>query len=194
MPIHYIKCCTSDCNGGDELVPITIAFATLVRNFPALTIDKRGYNSICRLSCILPVYLLSEAACWKRSQWMSQQHAFMSNKQRARHTIMQGYRVWIFRILRSFGMLDAKLTSFRRKSLSQPALFSLPRIDCFLAVGVTRARFSASFRISARFSGPLFFRLRRLSSPMVTSKTQCREFSIYPLYYSFSNQLLRLLS
>ena len=46
MPIHYIKCCTSDWNGGDELVPITIAFATLVRNFPALTIDKRGCNSI----------------------------------------------------------------------------------------------------------------------------------------------------
>ena len=83
----------------------------------------------------------------------------------------QGYRVWTFPVSTSLARLDAKLTSFRGKSLSQPALFSLPRIDCFLAVGVTRARFSA------RFSGPLSFLLRRLSSPMVTSRAHWREFS-----------------
>ena len=38
----------------NEFIPVTIAFATRVRNIPALTIDKRGCNSICRLSRPLP--------------------------------------------------------------------------------------------------------------------------------------------
>ena len=67
---------------------------------------------------------------------------------------------------------DAALTGFRRKRSSQPAFFSFPRIDFTLPPSVSLARFSDSFRISARFSGPLSLRLRRPSSPMVTSSTQ----------------------
>ena len=47
-----------------------------------------------------------------------------------------------------------------RKPLSQPAFFSLPRMEPLL--GSNRARFSASFRSKARFSAPCPFRFPRL--------------------------------
>ena len=102
--------------------------------------------------------------------------------------VWQGYRVWILSVSRVGARLAAERRSFSRKPSSQPAFFSFPRIDVTLPPSVSRARFSASFRIIARFSGPLSFRFRRPSSPMVTSRTQWSEFSIHPSYCSFSNR------
>lgn len=52
---------------------------------------------------------------------------------------IQGYRVWVFPGSASCARLDAKLTGFRRKPLSRPALFSLLRIDCFLTENEMRS-------------------------------------------------------
>ena len=63
-----------------------------------------------------------------------------------------------------------------RKLPSQPARFSLPRIDPLL--GSSRAGFSASLRSRARFSAQCPFRFRAWSSLQVTSSAQCSRFSI----------------
>ena len=71
-----------------------------------------------------------------------------------------------------------------RKPLSQPAFFSLPRLEPLLgsnrasAGPVLDTGFSASFRSKARFSAPCPFRFRAWSSLQVTSNTPCSRFSI----------------
>ena len=61
----------------------------------------------------------------------------------------QGYRIWIL------VNWDKMLT---RKPSSQPARFSLPRIEPLLASN--RAKFSASFRSKDKFSAQCPFRFR----------------------------------
>ena len=63
-----------------------------------------------------------------------------------------------------------------RKLLSQPARFSLPRMEPL--PGSKRARFSASFRSRTRFSVLCPFRFRAWSSLQVASNTRCSRLSI----------------
>ena len=81
--------------------------------------------------------------------------------------VVQGYRIWILVNCESI---------VAEKPLSQPARFSLPLMEPL--EGSIRARFSASLRSSARFSGQLSLRFRDWSSLNTTSNTQCRLFSI----------------
>ncbi len=61
----------------------------------------------------------------------------------------QGYRIW---------MVVNWVRMLMRKLLSQPAFFSLPRMEPLL--GSKRAKFSASLRSNAKFSAQCPFRLR----------------------------------
>ena len=63
-----------------------------------------------------------------------------------------------------------------RKSSFHAARLSLPRMASF--VGSCLAMLRARRRSIARFSGPWSFRFRWRSSFMVTSRTQCRQFSM----------------
>ena len=67
---------------------------------------------------------------------------------------------------------------FHENPSSQLARLSFERIEVFFSSGIFRARFSVMRRSMARFSAPRPTRFLRLSSFIVTSRTQCREFSM----------------
>ncbi len=90
--------------------------------------------------------------------------------------LCQGYRTWISSGSAFPSRTAAEPGTFSRKPSSHPALFGLPRTDVTFPQPAVRARSDASLRIVARLSGPLSFRSRRPSSPMVTSRTRCGEF------------------
>ena len=88
----------------------------------------------------------------------------------------QGYRIWVSSGSAFPSRTAAEPATFSRKPSSHPALFSFPRTDVTFPQSAVRTGSDASLRIVVGLSGPLSFRLRRPSSPMVTSRTRCGGF------------------